>query len=65
MKVRMKVGVSGTRNGEDWPGPGGELEVDDEEGAQLCASGLAEPVVEKKTETATAPKAEQRAKKTT
>lgn len=64
MKVRMKVGMSGTRNGEDWPPLGGELEVDDDEGAQLCAGGLAEPVAEpEKVETAVAPKAETRESK--
>ncbi len=61
MKVRMKVGISGTRNGQDWPPPGGELEVDDEEGAQLCAGGLAEPIAEpQKVWTATAPEPEKR-----
>lgn len=60
MKVRMKIGMSGTRNGIEWPPVGGLLEVDDEEGAQLCASGHAVPVVEESAETATAPKAEQR-----
>lgn len=61
MKVRMKVGISGTRSGEDWPGPGGILDVDDEEGAALCAGGLAEPVAEpQKVWTATAPEPEKR-----
>jgi hypothetical protein len=40
----MRVGISGTRNGADWPPLGGVLDVDDDEGAQLCAGGLAEPV---------------------
>lgn len=60
MKVRMKVGMSGTRSGEDWPPLGGILEVDDEEGAQLCTAGLAVPVVEDETEKAVAPDAEKR-----
>jgi len=61
VKVRMKVGISGTRNGEDWPVPGGTLEVDDEEGMALCAGGLAEPVAEPpKVETAVAPEPEKR-----
>lgn len=61
MKVRMKVGISGTRSGADWPLPGGVLEVDDAEGAHLCAGGLAEPVAEpEKVWTATAPEPEQR-----
>lgn len=59
MKVRMKVGISGTRSGEDWPPPGGTLIVDDEEGMALCAGGLAEPVYEPApVETAVAPEPE-------
>ncbi len=59
----MVVEISGTRAGQDWPRPGETLEVSDEEGAQLCAGGLARPVAEKDTdtaETAVAPKAETR-----
>jgi hypothetical protein len=56
----MKVAVSGTRNGEDWPGKGGEIEMPDHEGADLCASGIAEPVVDNKVETAVAPESEKR-----
>jgi hypothetical protein len=44
MKVQMKVVMSGTRNGENWPLPGEELEVPDEEGANMCANELASPV---------------------
>lgn len=44
MRVTMVRQVSGTRAGVAWPGPGGEVEVDDDEGARLCASGLASPV---------------------
>lgn len=40
----MKVYISGTRNGEAWPAPGGEVDLPDQEGAKLCASGLATPV---------------------
>jgi hypothetical protein len=47
MKVQMKVVMSGTRNGENWPLPGEELEVPDEEGANMCANGLAIPVAKK------------------
>lgn len=46
MKVKMKVGVSGTHDGIDWPPRGGVAEVSDVEGADLCARGLAEPVAE-------------------
>lgn len=46
MRVRMKVGVSGTRNGQPWPARGETLDLPDDEGAQMCASGMAEPVAE-------------------
>lgn len=64
-KVVVIVGrISGTRDGVEWPAPGGELVVPDEEAAQLEAAGLAR-VVEKKAskpvvEKAVAPKAETR-----
>lgn len=46
MKVRMKVDMSGTRNGQPWPPRGEVADVDDREGADLCAAGIAEPVAE-------------------
>jgi hypothetical protein len=52
VKIRMKVEVSGTRDGAPWPPRGDVLEVGDDEGAQLCAAGLATPVVDDKVETA-------------
>lgn len=52
MKIRMKVAVSGTRNGVPWPPRGAVLDVDDNEGAQLCAGGMAEPVPDDQVETA-------------
>lgn len=60
MKVRMKVGISGTRGGTEWPGPGEVLEVDDQEGMALCQGGLAEPVADLDAETATPAEAEKR-----
>jgi len=57
MKVLMRVGISGTRSGVDWPQPGQILECDDAEGAQLCAAGLAIPVAEQQTERAVVPTA--------
>ncbi len=44
MRIRVKAVISGTRNGLDWPAVGEELDVPGEEGAQLCASGAADPV---------------------
>lgn len=46
MKIRMKVAISGTRDGSDWPAVGGEIVVPDAEGADLCAAGMATPVAE-------------------
>ena len=61
MKVRMKVAVSGTRNGQDWPAKGEEIDLPDGEAADLCAAGLAEPVAEKgEPEKAVAPEASER-----
>ena len=57
----MKIGLTGTRDGQPWPDQGEVLEVDDEEGKALCESGIAEPVKDTgKVEKATAPKAETR-----
>lgn len=44
MKVKMKVQISGTRNGESWPIPGTDVELPDAEAAKYCANGLAIPV---------------------
>lgn len=60
MRVRMKAEVSGTRDGRSWPPRGETVELPDDEGAQLCASGIAEPVATDDTETATPPKPEKR-----
>lgn len=60
MKLQMKVQVSGTRNGEDWPAPGDVVEVPDEEAVLLLNGGLAETVESAKPEKAAARKAETR-----
>jgi len=44
--VTMIRKVSGTRDGVDWPDPGGSLEVPDEEAASLISLGLAEAAAE-------------------
>lgn len=62
MRVRMRTYVSGSRDGVHWPPVGAELELDDAEGAELCAAGIVEPVaVAEPVETATPPAPEQRA----
>jgi len=64
VKVKMLVDVTGTRgDGQPWPARGEEVDVPDDEGADLIKSGIAEGVAEKrdaKVEKATAPKAETR-----
>lgn len=56
MKIRMKVEVSGTRDGEPWPPRGSVIDMPDAEAAQYCAGGMAEPVTTvDEPETATVP----------
>ena len=63
MKIRMRIQISGTRSGVEWPPLGGILEVDDEEGRHLVEGGMAEPVTDfRDAETAVVPKAEERSK---
>ena len=40
-KVVMVVQISGTRDGVDWPAPGGVLEVPADEAANLISNGFA------------------------
>ena len=50
MKVRIVNRPTGLLNGRDWPESGEVFEVDDHIGADMCASGIGEPVVEDSTE---------------
>jgi hypothetical protein len=50
MKVRIVNRPTGLLNGRDWPEVGEVFEVEDHHGADMCASGIGEPVVEDKTE---------------
>lgn len=51
MRVRMKVAISGSRNGEDWPPVGREIDLPDDEAAHLIAQGLAEEPSDEDDET--------------
>lgn len=42
MKIRMKVSISGTRDGAEWPEKGGVIDLPDEEAKHLVATNLAE-----------------------
>ncbi len=62
MKVRMKVDLSGTRNGKDWPPRGSVVELPDDEARGYIEADMAEPVTDfRDAETAVVPKAEERA----
>jgi hypothetical protein len=61
MKVEMRVQLSGSVDGKEYPPRGGVLDTTDAHGAELCASGLAVPVVsEPQVERAVAPEVEKR-----
>lgn len=65
MKVRMLVDISGTRDGQEWPGRGGTIDVPDYEAQDLIANKFAELVADEPViETATvAPAIETAARK--
>ena len=60
MRIRMKIAMSGLRNGEPWPPVGQTTELPTGEAQHLCASGIAEEVTGKPgdEETATPPPSE-------
>ena len=41
MKVRLRLQLTGTRDGEPWPPPGTVVDLPDHEAADLVAAGLA------------------------
>lgn len=55
MRVRMRVEMSGTRDGLPWPPKGQSVDLPDEEAAHLVAAGLAESESGPEVEEATAP----------
>ncbi|MER8042714.1 hypothetical protein [Streptomyces sp. NPDC094032] len=42
MRVRMRVQISGTRDGAEWPERGGTIDLPDDEAEQLIRYGAAE-----------------------
>lgn len=44
MRVRMLTQQSGTRDGENWPAPGEEVDLPDSEARALVSGGSAEPL---------------------
>ncbi|MFF8839580.1 hypothetical protein [Streptomyces sp. NPDC015130] len=51
MRVRMKIKISGTRDGQDWPDKGGEITLPDDEAEQLMRYGAAEAMNEPEPDT--------------
>ena len=43
MRIKLKVHLTGTRNGVEWPAYGEEIDLPDEEAADMVAAGMAEP----------------------
>lgn len=43
MQIEMRLRVSGTRDGVDWPAPGETVDLPDGEAAQLIEDGAAIP----------------------
>lgn len=58
MKVRMIAQVTGTRDGELWPAPGGVIDVPADEAASLIAAGMAAAVEKSAPEKASPPEPE-------
>jgi len=54
MKIKLKVTLSGTRDGIEWPPVGGSVDLPEAEAAQMIAAGLASAVAPAPIETATA-----------
>lgn len=44
MRVRLLVEVTGTRDGEEWPPKGAEVDLPDVEAASMVRGGLAEVI---------------------
>lgn len=57
MRVKMVAGITGTRDGVDWPAPGESIDLPQDEAELLVANGLAvadesKPAKKAATETA-------------
>lgn len=63
MRIKMKIRIAGSRNGVRWPEAGGEVDLPDNEAADLCAAGLAEPIAVPPAEQAEKRPAAKRAEK--
>ena len=46
MKVRLRVNLTGTRNGEAWPPKGAEMELPEAEAQDMIRGGMAEAITD-------------------
>ena len=53
MEIKLKVTISGTRDGIEWPPVGGSVDLPEAEAAQMVAAGMASAVTPAPVETAT------------
>lgn len=51
MKVQMKVSISGTRDGQDWPAIGEIVDLPNDEAVSMLNAGLVSAVESSKPET--------------
>ncbi|HEY5835973.1 hypothetical protein [Streptomyces sp.] len=54
MRVRMKIQISGTRDGQDGPAPGGVIDLPDAEAGFMIGSGAAEDAATEPADSGTA-----------
>jgi hypothetical protein len=50
MRIVMREQISGTRNEQPWPPVGEEIDLPDDEAAELVERGVAEPAGKRKRE---------------
>lgn len=60
MKVTMRVNISGTRDGQDWPRIGESIDLPDAEAVDLLNAGIARPAPAPEPEVAVVPDASER-----
>ncbi len=59
----MRVNISGTRNGQDWPRVGESIDLPDAEAVDLLNAGLARPAPAPEPEVAVMPATKPRARR--
>ncbi|MEK9524648.1 hypothetical protein MIU24_35595 [Streptomyces venezuelae] len=64
MRVRMKIKISGTRDGQEWPDRGDEIDLPEDEAEQLLRYNAAEAVTETEPDTTDEDEGEQEAEET-